>query len=361
MALSQKPGRREIAPRTEAPLSDGRTADLERRLAQLEKAPARFDQKLLEAIVGAIEKDLAERDEHWGTRMAGAIDAAVAAERKVQAETIDALRQALAAEGREREEQWRARTAGAIEMAVAAERKQQADTIEALRQALAAEGRERGEEWNQRMLGAIESGLAAVRSEVAETNSAMRTQHAEMLDALRRDVVADLRALESQGVAFQQEVTEAMPTIVEQQMAARLEERSAEMEQRLKEEVRLAGERANQLAAEALDSSIEGKLAELRRTLADRDCEIAELRQRLAAGDQRTLALLSSIGMAFSEAAGRLALPETPTGTNPVEEAPAPATEESPRFQVAAEHAWTLPLVSSLLVASGFLVCLHWL
>ena len=289
MALSQK-ARREGAPPTETTAPEGRLEGLERRLAQMEKAPARLEPKVLETVVSAFESELRQRDEQWTRRMS---------------ETIEAAKD-------------------------------------------------------------------AVRSEIAQTNAVASKQHLERTDTLRQDVVADLRSLEAQGIAFQQEVTDAIPRIVEQQIAARMEVRAAELEERLREEVRQAAVRATSLAAETMNGVVERKLGLLRETVAERDREIADLRKRLAETDQRTLDLLSAIGQVCRQAAERMAPPPVPGGEEPgdavppvqAEVAPAAAEEildETPRFQVAPSHPWTLPLVSSLLVASGCLACLHWL
>ena len=222
------------------------------------------------------------------------------------------------------------------------------------------------------MSATIEAAKDAVRSEVAQASAAARQQHLERTDTLRQDVLADLRALESQGIAFQQEINEAIPRIVEEQIALRMEARVAELEERLREEVRLAAVRATTLATETLNGAVERKLCLLQEMVAERDREIADLRQRLADTDQRTLDLLSGIGGICRQAAERISPPPASGGEEASDAAPPVQAEvaqtaaegtmdETPRFQVAPSHPWTLPLVSSLLVASGCLACLHWL
>jgi NADH dehydrogenase/NADH:ubiquinone oxidoreductase subunit G len=286
MALSQR--RREGMLPAEISAPSERFAELERRIAQLENAPARLDQKALETIVNVIEADLHQRDEQWARRLASA----------------------------------------------------------------------------------VESAGEAVRAEAAEKNAATRKEHADLLTALRKDVVADLHALEAQAIAFQQEVHEAIPRIVETRIEALLAARAAELEERLQEEVRQSAVRASGIAAKALDSAVERKLDLLREALASRDREIADLRRSLADSDQRTLDLLAAIGQACRAAAERTtpapgASPGSrdgqPTGDAAALPASAESADTSPRFEFEPARTWSLPLVSSLLVASGCIACLHWL
>jgi hypothetical protein len=299
MALSQKAARRDAAPLPELGPAGERLKDLERRMGLLENAPVRLDPKILETIVGVFEADLRDRDEQWSRRLAAAVESAAAAVRQEHADAADGGSQQLAAELGDRDAQW-----------------------------------------NQRLAAEVEFAKAVLREE-----------HAEGITNLRQDVVADLRTLESQGIAFQQEITEAIPRIIEERIAARLN-------------------------AGALDAAMERKLDAWRLEIAERDREIANLRERVAASEQRTLDLLGAIGQAFRQAAQRTspAPPASPepepqpaveaarTLTEPsAETALPPASDDAPRFEVEPAPKWTLPLVSSLLVASGCFVFLqHW-
>jgi hypothetical protein len=232
--------------------------------------------------------------------------------------------------------------------------------LEAVVRAVEGQLRERDAQWAERLNGAIE----AVRHEAEEEITALRKNSLELAAALRRDVVEDLRTLEAQGVALHQEIADAVPRIVEEQLPARLEVRAKEMEACLREEMA----RAAALASEALDSVIDGKLGLLRGELKRKDREIAELRERLAAGGRVTRDLLAEIARICREATEQMEAPpqEYSGEVAPPEPPSEPPASESPsglppRFDVTPGRSWSLPLVSSLLVASGCLFWLHWL
>ena len=268
MTLTQKAGRRDVPFQTVTRKPPERLAEFEQRLAQIEKTPARLDPKVLEAIVGAVESRLAERDAQWAEKLAAA-----------------------------------------------------------------------------------------------------RRESADLVTALRKDVVEDLRALENQAVALQQEMAEAMPRAVEERVDASLNARTGEIEERLRQEVRESAAKAGALAVEALDSSLEPKLAGLRELLEQRDREIVELRQNLNASDLRVRDLLQSIGETCRAAAERMGPPPSAEGpespvvlpaAEPAATNPEAASEEPPRFAVEPARLWRIPLVSSLLIATGCLLSLHW-
>lgn len=290
MALSQKASRREAAPQPEIGAAGERLQELERRMSLLESAPVRLDPKVLETIVGVFEADLRERDEQWSRRLATAVESSAASFRQEHASAADSHRLGLAAALRDREEQWNRRLAAAIESAV----------------------------------------------------SALRQEHTQTMTALRHDVVADLRTLESQGIAWQQELTETLPRMMDERIAGHLD-------------------------AAALDAAIDRKLDAYRTELEGRDREIAELRDRLTASEQRTLDLLTAIGQACRETAERMNPAPAPCNPTPEARAESPVAENvqpnegTPRFEVQSAPKWNLPMVSSLLVAlSGCFVCLHW-
>lgn len=275
MTLTQKAGRRDVPFQTETGRPPERLAELEQRLALVEKAPARLDPKVLEAIVGAVEGRLGERDAQWAEKLA-----------------------------------------------------------------------------------------------------ALRRESADLVTALRKDVVEDLRTLEDQSVSLQQEMAEAIPRAVEERVAANLDARTGEIEERLREEVRQSAAQAGTLAVEALDGAMEPKLAALRTLLEQRDREVVELRQCLDASDQRVRDLLQAIGETCRAAAERMGPPPSADAVEaagateepaaPAEpEAPAaipePPLEEPPRFAVQPARLWRIPLVSSLLIAGGCLLSLYWL
>lgn len=295
MALSQKAAHREPAAQRDITSAGKRLQDLERRMALLENAPVRLDPKVLETIVGVFEADLRDRDEQWSRRLTTTVESAAAALRQEQTETVNDHRQGVIADLRGREEQW-----------------------------------------SRRLTAAVESAAASLRQEQAEAVS-----------ALRQDVAADLRTLESQDIAGQQELTESIPRLIDERVAAHLD-------------------------TGAIEAAMERKLEEYRTELADRNLEIVELRDRLAASQQHTLDLLMAIGQACREAAERMSPPPTPAEASSAslasptapeaEENTPPAVEEISRVEIQSGPTWSLPMVSSLLVAlSGCFVCLHWI
>jgi len=242
--------------------------------------------------------------------------------------------------------------------------------LETIVGAIESELRARDEQWSRRLESAVESAAHTARAEAGEASAAVRKEHTGLIAKLREDVVADLRALESQGLALQQEVNESLPRLIEERIAAALEIRTVEIEARLRAEIRESAAQASAAAAETVDGAIEQKLVLLREALAGRDHEIGELRESLAASDRRTLDLLSAIGQACRAAADRTALaPEPAPAEDPppaaepaaAEAQPAAPADNAPNFAIEMRRAWNLPLVSTLLLTGGCLACLHWL
>jgi hypothetical protein len=288
MNLTQKAGHRGAPPQLETGDLAERLEELEQRLAQVEKTPARLEPKVLEAIVNALEARLREQDGQWAGRLASS----------------------------------------------------------------------------------VESVTQAARREGEEKAAAVRRENVNLVAALRQSVLEDLRALEGQAVSFQEEMADTLPRAVEERVSARLEARAGEIEERLRQETRQSAELATARAAEALDSAIERKFASWRILLEHRGQEIAELREGLAASERRTRDLLRALGEICHTAAQRMGAP--PSGDASKDEAqpaePAPSAtppetppDDPPRFGVEPAQLWRIPLVSSLLVACGCLIYLHWL
>lgn len=239
--------------------------------------------------------------------------------------------------------------------------------LEAVVRAVEQQLHERDAQWAAR----LDCAVAAVRRDGEEKIAALRKENADAATALRCDVVEDLRALEAQGVALHQEITAEIPKLVDEQIPAQIEARAAEMEARLRAEIGQAVERASAAASEALDNAVDHKLELLLGELERKDREIAELRRSVSAGNRITREMLAGIGRICRDAAEQFAAPaareeeakpEPPAAAPPAQPAePAPATEVPPRFDVAPGRHWSLPLVSSLLIASGCLFWLHWL
>ena len=174
-------------------------------------------------------------------------------------------------------------------------------------------------------------------------------------------------AIELQSIHHQDD---AIASSVEQQVAAAFEGRLRPLES---------------LVATAVDATIEDRLALLRAEAAERNREIADLRERLADNDRNVLDLILAIGQMCREAAERIPVPGAPpAAVEPQAEPDAPAPEvpeepaaacapapvellpppesPAPDFTEAKPPArlWRVPLVSSFLLAAGGLLLLHY-
>lgn len=211
--------------------------------------------------------------------------------------------------------------------------------------------------------------------------------HQQVL-ALYQKVSEDRSALESQVIALHREFAAAVADIVEEQVASQVDERVADevsarlapLEQRLREEIQQASARGRR--------------------------EIADLRQRFAQNGRSVLNVLLTIGELFRHGAGGLSAPNGVAGAaaSPASEegtasgTRGPAAPESeqepeavraindparipPRTAEAAEAAcpysdtelpafarphkavavWNIPLVSSFVVAAGWVAVLQYL
>jgi len=308
MALSQK-ARREAPLQTEnSTVPADRLAELERRLSQLEKTPPRIDPKVLETIVGAFENDLRARDEDWTRRLEAAVEPVQQAIfRQEQADAVNVLPQ---------------------------------DVVEDLR-ALEAQANTLRQEIAEAIPRLVEQRVAAVLAErTGEIEDRLREEARQSAVFAAEQVLV---SAEGQGNALRQEIAEAIPGQVEQRVAAVLAERTGEIEDRLREEAR-------QSVLLAVEEA-------LRMRVAERDREIERLREQLAASDRRTTDLLAAIGDACRMAAEKVT-PPAPEAEPPDSDS---ASEGAPRFSTEPPRKWSLPLVSSLLVASGCFAAIHWL
>jgi hypothetical protein len=302
MKLTQNPGRqaeRAVDPARPA----GRLEAIEQRLERMERHPASagpFDQKVLEAVVNALDARLKEQAASVEKRLT-ALEARIAVE-------LQALHQ-----------QDRATASGA-------EARVEEVQTELERQAAEAAGR-------------LEAEAGAIRGEMAGIEE---------------------RAVAAAGARFRQ------------------------LEVQLHDEIRQAAGRAASQVASAADAAVEQKLAPVRADLERATGEIARLRQGLADSDGALMDFVLSVGRICRDAAGGMkppppggeSLPQEPAA--PPEAPPAPpqhdpaiegaavapsdlADEMLPGFaQPTRQHRpWRIPLVSSILLASGGLLLLR--
>ena len=257
--------------------------------------------------------------------------------------------------------------------------------------------------------GQVERRLADVEAKIALECKALDQQD----QSLARRVAQDIAALHDQVVSLNREFGEAVGRIVAEQVASQVEARGAVLEARLEgqmaavadqvvswTESRSAGlERtlegrilfvAEQAAVKleslrtSLDEGLESRVAaavdravtarsqpverKLREEIERKDSEIAEMRQRLSHLDTNVVGLISGIGQLCRQAAEQIAPPAAAcghSGEQPSDSAAEPETPETPLPGFAQppkpSGLWRVPLVSSVVVAAGGLVLMHFI
>jgi len=336
----------ETTPRSDPNTYSDRLGHMERRLERLEHAPApapdaaaahpipaAIDQKVLEAVIGAVDARLHEH--------AGQID-----RRLADLEARVAVMQGLHQQDRHAADQ--------------------------IRQEAAA------------VRTALESDLRQMRESIARTIAGQSATHSE-LQALRQQQERAWNAAEQRTVDMRQEFRREMADL------------RAEMEQSVEA-------RAVSAAAAAVAAQLEDQLTPLRAEIQRKEKDLAELRQRLADSERSVLDVVLAIGALCRQAADRINPPREPqsappppvppaAGSHPKAEAAAPppsepATKASPEAIVKVETlpvapaapdpplapsipdflhennhrtSWRIPLVSSVVVCSGYLFLMHYL
>ena len=201
----------------------------------------------------------------------------------------------------------------------------------------------------------LEAVVHAVDGRLREERDQMDRKIAE----LEARIGADLKALRQQdhaiATAVENHLEELQDHFVAQVETVRLQleaDRTA-----VREEV------AKAVTAASADA-IEERVAPLRSGAAEKERQIAELRQRVEDGDAAMLELLNGIGAAIQKAAARksgapaeaAAEPATAGGATPPEaEAVNPEEAPLPSFAQAGKPArlWRVPLVSSILIGTA--------
>jgi hypothetical protein len=317
----------EVTRRPEPDAVTDRLKVVERRLEKVEQTPAPtrpaaatpapaavMDQKVLEAVIGAVDARLHEH--------AGQMD-----RRLADLEARMAVAQGLQQQDREKAEQIRQEAA-------------------ALRHAMEIELRQ-----------VRESVSLAVAGQTST-----RTDF-EMLRRLHQQQLAEMRQEYRQEVAqLREEVERSIETRI------------------------VAG------AAAAVAAQLEEQLAPLRAEVQQKEDELAELRKRLAESEKSALDVVLAIGEVCRQAADRIGASreEKPAAPPPAPVAPqaevlasaeetapppapapssaetlpaAPAAAEIPPFlrETKQVMSWRVPLVSSFLVSTGYLVLMHYL
>jgi hypothetical protein len=342
--LAQGPNRPPAgAPPVELPPAADRLEQLDRRLSAVEKAPAPavslapsapapFDQKVLEAVVNALDARLHEQS--------GKVESRIAE-----------LEAKLAIELKNLERQDR-------------------------------------------------SIVAGLQGRIDEVHG----QYNEHVTAIRDAVAQDMDLLYGQIGQLRQEYAAGSGTALDERIAAavtaHLETRIATLEVQLHDQVLSAVDRSSLQVASAAAGRVDEQLAAVHAALAEKDREIAELRQRIADSEQTALDLILAMGQMCRQVAERISGPEpAPVADPPREEdsrsdggpsasPPAePPTAEQPPDPPSAgpsappngdnnghssiepmpmasaqrlSHLWRIPLVSSFLIlAAGSLSLLR--
>jgi len=309
MKLSQAAKRQGAAPlesgpsRTDASRLAERVEQLERSLKRLERAPSAntssVDQKILEAIVAALEARLAEHAGQVDRRLAD-LDAKLAIEDRAVSQRIS-------------------------------------DEITALQGQLVNLHREFGEEVARIVAEQVDIQVQAQVPRAAEA----------AVDARLQATVAVLDRSMSARIAA------AVEAAVEPRLVSARRELQDGLAAKAAEQV---ASQAHAAVAASVPAAVRAGLQpfeqQLRAEVARKDREIAELRQKLSDTDSHVLGLISGIGQMCAQAVEKLA-------PKAVEE-DAPPVEEEGQAQKA-KGLWRVPLVSSILIASGTVVARHFL
>ena len=342
MKISQSTVRQ---PAAKAELGSGRLSErieqLEQQLRQLERIPAAagtgaFDQKVLEAVVNALEARLQEHAGQVERRLAD-VEARIALESKALeqqdqtlarrvAQDLAALHEQVVALNREFSEAVGRIIAEQVASQVAAQ-------VEA--RASASEGR-------------LEARIAAATDQAASR-------------AASQAVVQAVSQAEARSAALERTL-EGRVLFVAEQAALKLEALRTSLESEI-------GANVSGIVDRALAAREDAAEKRYREEMARKDAAIAGLRERMAHLDGSIVDLLGGIGQVCRQAAERIAPPAEGGGEPAAPQAAAPAPEPVPVETPQAEsesseervpgfaqlerpaRLWRVPLVSSMLVA----------
>ncbi len=331
-----------------------RLEQMERRLAEMEQqpralmAPAKeapqphpFDQKVLEAVINALDARLRE---HSGQveRQITELQAKVTIELQTLHQQDRSIADGLQAHIREMEKHFTEQV-GAIHQAWEDSRHAIQEQFATLRREagvlVASQLETRAAELQEQMAGqfhAIRTAADFDRRSTQEQFAALRQESAESAETDRQNVQAQIAALEH-GVA----------DVIATQFQS--------LQGQLRDEVR-----------QAVSTAAEEHSAPLRTAMEAKDREIAELRARLTGSEQATLDLLQGVGEICRKAASRITGSEPgdpPAGSSAEPPAGEPAQEpgDAPGFTQSKtpSRLWRVPLVSSVVFTTGALMIRH--
>jgi hypothetical protein len=308
------------APSPEFQTLPGRLEQIEQRLSSIEQAPppsiapesapAPFDQKVLEAVVNALDARLREQSGQVERRLTE-LEAKLAIELK----TLE-RQDSIIAKG--------------LEKRLDDAHGQYNEHVTAIRDAVAED------------MDILYSQVAKTRDGAAEV--ARQAANSAIGDAL--------------GQSLDTRISAAVTALVTAQLQSRLES----SEQRMSTSIQEAMERAGRTST-AETVRLDGEISLIRSALAEKDREIAELRQRIADADQSVLDLILAMGQMCRQVAERIsapaaetrnAAPPPPNDNPPVDAAPpaspsagAPPPPDEPKLEAfAAEDGSPKPAVT---------------
>jgi hypothetical protein len=343
--LTQPPPARSVGPAPRIDLSPlaQRIREIEQKVDALHQMPraiapaaagASFDQKVLEAVVNALDARLNEQAGQVERRLTE-LEAKLAIELK----ELDRQDQSIVTgtQGRLEEIQ------GMVQQEIVGVRNEMA----ALR-------------------GRVDEDMASLPERMA----AMQHELGVVLERMIEEQVA--AQVDTQMIARLPAMEQVLRTLVSSTLNMQLRP----LEQQMREEVRHTAGRAASLLVSSMEATVDEKMFPIRADLEEKGREIAELRHKVGEADRSVLDLILAIGVMCRQAADRIG-PSAEQAATVMAEAPAaveearvadaqtPSTEIHPLPGFAQESQpgklWKIPLVSSFMLATCGLLLLHYL
>jgi hypothetical protein len=236
-----------------------------------------------------------------------------------------------------------------------------------------------------------EQELSQMRESLARTVTVQTAMHAEV-QTLRQQNEHLVDAIDQRFDDMRQDYSQQVADVRENFSQA-FEAQAAAQEKRLDQLQQSMEARMVNAATVAAVDRVDQQLAPLRAEIHQKEQELAELRQRLADSEQSVLDVIMAVGAACRQAADRISAPrEQPPAAPPAPPTvAAPVTTEAVAEPLAAEPgdtpelapdvepkpiqsvpdflngtarrtaSWRIPLVSSVLVSTGYFVLMHFL
>jgi len=390
MKLTQAAGRQIAASGTASHAMSDRLDRIEHSVKSIERAPsvssAAADQKVLDAIVSALEARLHEQTGQVDRRLAD-LDARIAIELNALdqqdrtlsqrvSDDITAIKEQIAALHREFSIEVARFVAEQVASQVASRVAAATTALEQRVTAqLAAEAEGRA--------AADEAAESRITEHVTATGSGIEQRVDERLAAEAAARAAADEAAESRIAAHVSATAGGIQQHVEERLSAEASAR-ATADQELEGRVTAAVASALDERLSAVHARLEPIEQRMREEVDRKDREIVELRQRIADTDTNVLELILGISQMCRRAAQQISPPENPltsrepngsAGAGPTavsyaqtEPAASAAPEESPETDMPGfaqpqqpNRLWRVPLVSSVVFAMGSLLLRHYL